>query len=222
MVSSSFIAAARFCHRVASGWPPGVDARGLGFARRRIQRADQRGDLGQLRGRLGLGMAREELVDEAGVQIGGAEIRRPPESAGRSAMIGADPGDVVFAERAEHARGGVPRACRPTRRAWPAADRNRGARSSPGRRRNRARTPGPSGRFEARDLAGRREEIVVRDLRRRRGIRWRSRASAISLLRAMAERSPAAISTCSRTRSRPVTSSVTGCSTWRRVFISRK
>ena len=35
-------------------------------------------------------------------------------------------------------------------------------------------------------------------------------------------RSPDAISNCARTRSAPVTASVTGCSTWRRVFISRK
>ena len=33
---------------------------------------------------------------------------------------------------------------------------------------------------------------------------------------------PAATSTCSRTRSQPVTASVTVCSTWMRVFISRK
>ena len=34
--------------------------------------------------------------------------------------------------------------------------------------------------------------------------------------------SPAATRSCSATRSRLVTSSVTQCSTWRRVFISRK
>ena len=34
--------------------------------------------------------------------------------------------------------------------------------------------------------------------------------------------SPAAIRICSRTRSIPVTISVTGCSTWMRVFTSRK
>ena len=34
--------------------------------------------------------------------------------------------------------------------------------------------------------------------------------------------SPSAIRSCSSTRSRPVTSSVTGCSTWSLVFISRK
>jgi hypothetical protein len=34
--------------------------------------------------------------------------------------------------------------------------------------------------------------------------------------------SPAAIRSCSATRSTPVTSSVTGCSTWMRVFISMK
>ncbi len=34
--------------------------------------------------------------------------------------------------------------------------------------------------------------------------------------------SPAAIRSCHSTRSRPVTYSVTGCSTWRRVFISMK
>ena len=34
--------------------------------------------------------------------------------------------------------------------------------------------------------------------------------------------SPSAMRNCSRTRSMPVTSSVTGCSTWRRVLTSRK
>ena len=39
---------------------------------------------------------------------------------------------------------------------------------------------------------------------------------------AIESRSPAATRICSRTRSRPVTASVTVCSTWIRVFISRK
>ncbi len=39
---------------------------------------------------------------------------------------------------------------------------------------------------------------------------------------AKGSRSPAATLSCHSTRSRPVTNSVTGCSTWRRVFISMK
>mmetsp|Transcript_19647 Transcript_19647/g.57321 ORF Transcript_19647/g.57321 Transcript_19647/m.57321 type:complete len:209 (+) Transcript_19647:1629-2255(+) len=54
---------------------------------------------------------------------------------------------------------------------------------------------------------------------------WRPRAatrSAISPWSTMGSCSPAAIRSCHSTRSSPVTSSVTGCSTWSRVFISQK
>ena len=47
-------------------------------------------------------------------------------------------------------------------------------------------------------------------------------AADAHLILADAKRSPPAIRIISRTRSMPVTISVTGCSTWMRVFISRK
>ena len=46
--------------------------------------------------------------------------------------------------------------------------------------------------------------------------------SKASLVSARESFSPAAMRICSRTRSMPVIASVTGCSTWRRVFISMK
>ena len=70
------------------------------------------------------------------------------------------------------------------------------------------------------DAAGRRQEPVLRvlgvqpDLDRMTGRRHVGLANPSG--------SPAAIRSWSSTRSRPVTSSVTGCSTWSRVFISRK
>jgi signal transduction protein with GAF and PtsI domain len=58
--------------------------------------------------------------------------------------------------------------------------------------------------------------VVLEDGR----IAWPEGRSAAS--GSMVSRSPRAIRSCSSTRSRPVTSSVTGCSTCRRVFISMK
>ena len=49
-----------------------------------------------------------------------------------------------------------------------------------------------------------------------------ARCSATSVLREGERARPAAMRICHCTRSTPVTSSVTGCSTWMRVFISRK
>ena len=57
--------------------------------------------------------------------------------------------------------------------------------------------------------------------RRRSGPRWRARSGVMSSC-ANGSCSPAATRSCHSTRSRPVTSSVTGCSTCRRVFISMK
>ncbi len=93
-------------------------------------------------------------------------------------------------------RSGCRPRCRPRRRA------RRGSRSEH-RRRARARSSADS-----------------RDRRPRRtaGPRSPSRAAAGS----SGTRSPRAIRICSRTRSRPVTSSVTGCSTCSRVLTSRK
>ena len=58
--------------------------------------------------------------------------------------------------------------------------------------------------------------------RRRRGPRRRGRRSPARRPGANGSRSPAATRSCHSTRSRPETSSVTGCSTWSRVFISMK
>ena len=66
------------------------------------------------------------------------------------------------------------------------------------------------------DRAGRREEAARP--RRSRAPRSRGRSSS----RRRRARSPAATRSCSSTRSSPVTSSVTGCSTCSRAFISRK
>ena len=71
-----------------------------------------------------------------------------------------------------------------------------------------------------RDPAGRRQEPVSRILGVDPALD-RVTDEADVLLRKPSG-SPAAIRICSRTRSRPVTSSVTVCSTWMRVFISRK
>ena len=60
-----------------------------------------------------------------------------------------------------------------------------------------------------------------RSPRRRPAPRWRGRSSRMSSW-VIGSSSPEATSSWSSTRSTPVTSSVTGCSTWRRVFISRK
>ena len=60
----------------------------------------------------------------------------------------------------------------------------------------------------------------ARGPRRTAGPRSPSRAAAARV--GSRARSPRAIRICSRTRSRPVVSSVTGCSTWRRVLTSRK
>ena len=57
--------------------------------------------------------------------------------------------------------------------------------------------------------------------RRTPGPRWRARCTVTSSW-ANGSGSPCATSSCSATRSRPVTNSVTGCSTCSRVFISRK
>ena len=81
------------------------------------------------------------------------------------------------------------------------------------------RTPGPSG--------GRKRVIVPGA-----GAKSRAGSSALSLISSACPRrgarpvsesgSPAATRSCSRTMSMPVTSSLTGCSTWRRAFSSMK
>ena len=98
------------------------------------------------------------------------------------------------------------------RTATPRRRRADGCRRGPGRARGRPRD---------------------RRLRSRPGVGWKPRAGSSALMRhsrlapsnltsdcSSASVSLAAIRSCSRTRSRPVRISVTGCSTWRRAFIS--
>ena len=125
---------------------------------------------------------------------------------------------MIFAQRAQHPFDRIARVP-PTQSASPASDHNPSARSSPDKCRNR---PGPrSRRFRK-----------LHDHVRAKERNYSSRifgvyaaldrgAAQLNLLLREGHRSPAAISICSRTRSRPVTSSVTGCSTCSRVFISR-
>ena len=66
-----------------------------------------------------------------------------------------------------------------------------------------------------------RQELLLRGLPRRRGIRSRGPAASATAC-VHGSGSPAATRSCACTRSTPVTASVTGCSTCSRVFISRK
>ena len=78
----------------------------------------------------------------------------------------------------------------------------------------------PLGLGQVEDAARRRQVIVVRVLSVEPAL---DRVSAgDDLLLGQGSGRPAATSSWRRTRSRPVTASVTGCSTWSRVFISRK
>ncbi len=86
----------------------------------------------------------EELLDEAGVQVAGAEFR-VFQNLAEEADVGADAAHVVFAQRADHALGGVLARRRPRRPAWPAAGRTPWGRSSPRRRSHRGARPGPAG-----------------------------------------------------------------------------
>ena len=91
--------------------------------------------------------------------------------------------------------------------------------SPPPHRRGCPRPPASGAPRSARSPAGSRP----RRPRRRGGPRWRgpcSRSRPESWT--IPSGSPAAMRSWSATRSRPVTISVTGCSTWSRVFISRK
>ena len=79
---------------------------------------------------------------------------------------------------------------------------------------------GAAGRMEHVDAAPATAGSCARDPRRSRGTRSRARAAAASSC--TLSFSPAATRICSFTRSTPVIISVTGCSTWMRVFISMK
>ncbi len=106
------------------------------------------------------------------------------------------------------------------RSAWPAWGRST---SRPRRRRARRRRCARPGRVAARRRAAARSRAGSRspDPRRRGAPRSRGRAARVAPARS-GSGSPAAIRDLQRTRSSPVTISVTGCSTCRRVFISRK
>ena len=130
--------------------------------------------------------------------------------------------------RRRAARG--PRARRPAastavvtvaRSPWRAASRSRTPTTDPARDARVHRTRARS-RLEARDLAGRRAASPPPGPRRRAAPRWRGRERPIAVL---ATRQRLARRRCAAgrsTRSIPVTTSVTGCSTCRRVLTSRK
>ena len=87
--------------------------------------------------------------------------------------------------------------------------------------RSRCARPSPCGSCSAQHRAAGRQEAA------RAGSSAQIRASTACPVRVMSSwpkgsGSPAATRSCHSTRSRPVISSVTGCSTWRRVFISMK
>ena len=83
------------------------------------------------------------------------------------------------------------------------------------------RMPGARRLAVEQERAGLRQEVRPPDPPRRRGTRSRGRAAS-SASCVQGSGSPAATASCARTRSTPVTASVTGCSTCSRVFISRK
>ena len=81
------------------------------------------------------------------------------------------------------------------------------------------RTPGPPGRFTWRMVPGDGTNVTGSSALMRHSRAWPCQ------VRSFCENergSPCATRICSFTRSRPVTSSVTPCSTWMRVFISMK
>ena len=139
---------------------------------------------------------------------------------------GLDPGDDR--PRRAPGRGGRARPRGPPRATMTLAIRlsYSGGMRSPSTRPVSTRTPGPGRHPPAPDRAGRRGEVAGRGPRRSGGPRSRGRAGSRPARRRPGRRPtaarPAARRNCSWTRSRPVTSSVIPCSTWRRVLTSRK
>ncbi len=82
------------------------------------------------------------------------------------------------------------------------------------------RTPGPLGGWHERNTARGRHEISIRIF----GVDAALDGMAVHFMSSCVNGSgsPAAIRICCLTKSIPVTASVTGCSTWMRVFISKK
>ena len=122
-------------------------------------------------------------------------------------------------ERAQHAQARALAVAVPDARAW----RSAGRRRRPPRRSPRCPVDAharPRGSWQrtTRPGAGRKPAPASSALMRHSKACPRSSTSAC----ASGSGAPPAISICARTRSKPLTSSVTGCSTWMRVFISRK
>ena len=82
------------------------------------------------------------------------------------------------------------------------------------------RTPGPVGSVSSpmRPVEGRKELKGSSEVMRH-SMAWPVKRTSSCVHSSF---SPAAMRICHCTRSTPITSSVTGCSTWMRVFISRK
>ena len=199
------------------------------LARARARPRSRSGDGGERRpasagsrgGRCAAGeAAREFLGDEVGGEPALAEARlRHQRREERHVVRHAS--DVELVERAAHALDGVdPRSARRCR-AWRSSDRRTSRSRRPRRRRYRRGRPGrarargsaPAGRSTAGSCGT--------DPRHRRAPRSPSRRASRPSA-ANGSFSPAATRIISSTRSRPVISSVTGCSTCSRVFISRK
>ena len=134
--------------------PRGGRFRAIGCASRRraFRRARRRAwNEGGHQGRDGLQIrrgieglaARQEFVDEAGVQPACAKLF-VFQNLTEKCDVGVDAGHIVFAQSAQHAGNGVWRACRSTRPAWRAADRSRWARSSLHRRSHPGECPAPA------------------------------------------------------------------------------
>ena len=161
---------------------------------------------------------REDLLHEGGVEVAGEE-RRVVQHALEEGQGGLDAQHLVLGDRAAHAQDRVLTAVAPDHELGEqgvVVDRHLVALVDAAV----VAHAGPAGEPEGRDPAGAREEALVGIL----GV-----DPALDGVAALARsswrkgsRSPRAMRICSFTRSTPVTISVTGCSTCRRVFISRK
>ena len=119
-----------------------------------------------------------------------SENRADRENAAEKRDVRLDSADVIFVERPLAAARLLRRDRCPTRSIFRAADRIRSARSSRYRRRHPGGCPGPAGTRRVENFSRRRKEIVVRDLRRKCGIRWHARAARHPLARMAASRPP--------------------------------
>ena len=161
----------------------------------------------------------EVLVQEAGMKLTCLE-RGVADDACRRARLVTTPRTRVrrsAADMRSHRLGAVPAPGDELGQQRVVVDRDLGARGDAGSRSGRRGPRAPRGAGCGRAKAGRR----CRGPRRRAGTPGRGRGRATSAC-AIGSGRPAATSIWRRTMSRPVTASVTGCSTCRRVFISRK